>query len=92
MLKTDAVVLVGEIGGAAEEAAAPFIKSMTKPVVAYIAGRSAPPGRRMGHAGAIIQRGVGTVASKTEALTGGRGLWWQKVWLKFRNCCEKCYS
>ncbi|MGI6574859.1 MAG: succinate--CoA ligase subunit alpha [bacterium] len=68
--ETDAVVLVGEIGGAAEEAAAPFIKSMTKPVVAYIAGRSAPPGRRMGHAGAIIQRGVGTVASKTEALTG----------------------
>ena len=67
--ETDAVVLIGEIGGNAEEKAAEFIKNeMTKPVVSYIAGRTAPPGKRMGHAGAIIQGNTGTVASKTEAL------------------------
>ncbi|BCV24513.1 succinate--CoA ligase subunit alpha [Gelria sp. Kuro-4] len=66
---TDAVVLVGEIGGSAEEEAAPFIARMQKPVVAYIAGRSAPPGRRMGHAGAIIRAGQGTVQDKTRALS-----------------------
>lgn len=66
---TEAVVLIGEIGGNAEEKAAEFIKNeMTKPVVSYIAGRTAPPGKRMGHAGAIIQGNSGTVASKTEAL------------------------
>ncbi|WP_407378683.1 succinate--CoA ligase subunit alpha [Methanobrevibacter sp.] len=67
--ETEAVVLIGEIGGNAEEKAAEYIKNeMTKPVVSYIAGRTAPPGKRMGHAGAIIQGNSGTVASKTEAL------------------------
>ncbi len=65
---TKAVVLVGEIGGNAEEEASLFIREMTKPVVAYIAGKSAPPGKRMGHAGAIIERGKGTFAAKVEAL------------------------
>ncbi len=67
--ETEAVVLVGEIGGNAEEEAAQYIKSMKKPVVAFLAGKSAPPGKRMGHAGAIIERGKGTFASKAEALT-----------------------
>ena len=65
---TKAVVLVGEIGGNAEEMASLYIKDMTKPVVAYIAGKSAPPGKRMGHAGAIIERGKGTFNAKVEAL------------------------
>lgn len=65
---TKAVVLVGEIGGNAEEEAALYIKNMKKPVVAYIAGKSAPPGKRMGHAGAIIERGKGTFEGKVEAL------------------------
>ncbi len=68
--ETKAVVLVGEIGGSAEEEAAAFIESsMIKPVIAYLAGKSAPPGKRMGHAGAIIERGRGTFESKVEALT-----------------------
>lgn len=66
--ETKAVVLVGEIGGTAEEEAARFIKGMSKPIVAYIAGSSAPPGKRMGHAGAIIERGRGTYEAKIKAL------------------------
>ncbi|GAB6876107.1 succinate--CoA ligase subunit alpha [Thermaerobacter litoralis] len=66
--ETEAVVLVGEIGGTAEEEAAEYIKGMNKPVVAYLAGKHAPPGKRMGHAGAIIERGRGTYQSKVEAL------------------------
>ena len=69
--ETEAVVLVGEIGGRAEEDAAEYVRETDypKPVVAYIAGRTAPPGRRMGHAGAIISGGMGTYESKLRALT-----------------------
>ena len=66
--ETDAVIVIGEIGGTDEQQAAAFVKKqMTKPVVGFIAGRTAPPGKQMGHAGAIISGGSGTAAEKIAA-------------------------
>jgi succinyl-CoA synthetase alpha subunit len=66
--QTDAVVIVGEIGGALEEEAAEYADAMQKPVVAFIAGRASPPGKRMGHAGAIVMGARGSYDSKRAAL------------------------
>ena len=66
---TKAIVLIGEIGGSDEEAAAEYIATISKPVVSFISGRTAPPGKRMGHAGAIISGNTGTPQSKVDALT-----------------------
>ena len=66
--RTEAVVIVGEIGGAMEEAAADYARDMDKPIVAFIAGAAAPPGKRMGHAGAIVLGDKGTFAAKRDAL------------------------
>jgi succinyl-CoA synthetase alpha subunit len=70
--ETKAVILIGEIGGTDEEVAAEYIKKMTKPVIAFISGRTAPPGKRMGHAGAIISGGKGTAQAKLAAFAAAK--------------------
>ena len=74
--ETEAIVMIGEIGGTDEEEAAAYIKAhVTKPVVGFIAGQTAPPGKRMGHAGAIISRRPGTAAEKIAAPCRRRHGW-----------------
>jgi succinyl-CoA synthetase alpha subunit len=72
--ETDAVVMAGEIGGVYEELAAPYIRTMSKPVVAYITGKAAPQGKRLGHAGAIIEGKMGNAESKIEALRSNNAI------------------
>lgn len=72
--ETDAVVMAGEIGGVYEELAAPFVKKMSKPVIAYITGKAAPQGKRLGHAGAIVEGSMGTAQSKIDALESNRAI------------------
>ncbi|NYE56818.1 succinate--CoA ligase subunit alpha [Carboxydothermus ferrireducens] len=78
--ETQGIVVVGEIGGTAEEEAAEVIRHINKPVVAFIAGKTAPPGKRMGHAGAIIERGRGTYQSKIDALWNAGALIAEVPW------------
>ncbi len=72
--ETDAVVMAGEIGGVYEELAAPYVKEMSKPVIAFIAGKGAPQGKRLGHAGAIIEGNMGTAESKIDTLKANGAL------------------
>jgi succinyl-CoA synthetase alpha subunit len=67
--ETDAVVMAGEIGGVYEELAGPYISKMTKPVIAYITGKAAPTGKRLGHAGAIVEGSMGTAQNKIDLLS-----------------------